>query len=137
MGTDVINYNEIVQDEMINLYSNELITNEDEELNDFIMNEREKINHIKKVNQGVYKGKELPSARNYFRGYSDGKTVSVIKRYIPLMSSHYYHNKSLSPETVEYIDSKIKATYNLGKKLIKKLNKRQDKLNNLKSELEY
>ena len=50
MGTDVINYNEIVQDEMINLYSNELITNEDEELNDFIMNEREKINHIKKVN---------------------------------------------------------------------------------------
>jgi hypothetical protein len=129
MGTDIINYNEIVQDEMINLYSNEIITNKDEELIDFIMNEREKIVHIKKVNQGVYKGKILPSAWNYFTGYSDGKTVSVIKRYIPLMSYYYNTDETLSPETIEYIDSKIKATYNLGKKLIKKLNKRQDKFN--------
>ena len=130
MGTDIILKNEIVQDEMINLYSNEIIINKDEDLVNFIMNEREKINHIKKMNQGVYKGKSAPSAWNYFTGYSDGKTVSVIKRYIPFMSSHYYHNKSLSPETVEYIDSKIKSTYNLGKKLINKLNKRQEKINN-------
>ena len=130
MGNDIILKNEIVQEEMINLYSNEIITNKDEDMVNFIMNEREKIYHIKRINQGVYKGKSAPSAWNYFTGYSDGKTVSVIKRYISMMS--YYHNTSsqtLSPETIEYIDSKIKSTYNLGKKLIKKLNKRLDKLN--------
>jgi hypothetical protein len=130
MGTDIILKNEIVQEEMINLYSNEVMINKDEDLINFIMNEREKINHIKKMNQGVYKGKSAPSAWNYFTGYSDGKTVSVIKKYISLMSYYYNTNQTLSPETIEYIDSKIKATYNLGKKLIKKLNKRQDRLNN-------
>ena len=135
MGNDIILKNEIVQEEMINLYSNEVMTNKDEDLVNFIMNEREKINHIKKMNQGVYKGKVTPSAWNYFTGYSDGKTVSVIKRYIPLMSRHHHNNdKSLSPETIEYIDSKIKSTYNLGKKLIKKLNKRQERLSSNDSE---
>ena len=131
MGTDIILKNEIVQEEMINLYSNEIITNKDEDLVNFIMNEREKINHIKKINKGLFKGKVAPSAWNYFTGYSDGKAVSVIKRYNSLMS-YYHHNtdQTLSPETVDYIDSKIKVTYNLGKKLIKKLNKRQEKLNN-------
>lgn len=131
MGTNIILKNEIVQGEMINLYSNEITINKEVDLVNFIMNEREKIYHIKRMNQGVYKGRVVPSAWNYFKGYSDGKTVSVVKKYISLMS--YYHhnsNQTLSPETVEYIDSKIKATYNLGKKLIKKLNKRQDRLNN-------
>ena len=129
MSTDIIRRNINVRVEILNLYDNEISTNKNEDRVNFIKNEREKILHLEKMDSGFFKGKIAPSAWNYFTGYSDGETLSVVKWYMSFMAYHFKTNESLLPQTLEYIDYKIGTSYNLGKKLIKKLNKRKAKLN--------
>lgn len=130
MSTEIIRTNYKVADEIVNLYDTKLSNSEDKELNDFIKTEREKIFHNFRINEGYYKGTKLPSAWDYFTGYNDGKKIVTMKKFISFFAFNYKTNKSLSPETLEYIDSKIKVVYNQTRKLINKLNKRQEKFNN-------
>ena len=130
MSTELIRTNYKVAEEIVNLYDDKLSNSEDEELNDFIKTEKEKILHNFKINEGYYKGRKLPRAWDYLTGYNDGKKIVIMKKFNSFFAFHYKTNKSLSPETLVYIDSKIKVVYNHARKLINKLNKRQEKLNN-------
>lgn len=126
MSTELIRNNN-VRGEMIDIYTNELSQNKDDDFSLFIATEREKILHQIKIETGVYKGKILPSARNYFRGFSEAHTITIMKKYISFLVNHLKTNKTLSSTTKEYISSKIGVSYSQVGKILRNLNRKRDK----------
>ena len=126
MSVELIKNNN-VREEMIGIYTNELSQNKDEHFSLYISTEREKILHQIKIDMGVYKGKKLPSATNYFRGFSDAHTFTIMKKYISFLVNQFKTNNTLSPTTKEYISSKISVSYSQVGKIIRKFERRKEK----------
>lgn len=130
MSTELIRNNN-VREEMINIYTNELSQNRDDDFSLFLATEREKILHQIKIETGVYKGKILPSARNYFRGFSEAHTITIMKIYISFLVNNLKENKTVSPTTKEYISSKIGVSYSQVGKILRKLNRKRENRGNI------
>jgi hypothetical protein len=126
MSIELIRNND-VRVEMIKIYTNELSQNKDEHFPLFLATEREKILHQIKIDSGVYKGKLVPSSRNYFKGFSDAHTFTIMKKYISFLVNHLKTNKTLSPTTKEYISSKIGVSYSQVGKILRKFERKKEK----------
>ena len=119
--------NNSVQMEMIDIYTNELSQNADDDFSLFLATEKEKILHRIKLDSGFYTGKQIQPARNYFRGFSDAHTYAIKKKYVLFLSNQIRTNDTITPITKEYIISKIEVTKSQLRKLYRKFERRKEK----------